>query len=66
MIPSSASVPYRRCVRCVMDTTDPEIGFDAAGVCSHCRNFDVHLRPKWFPNEEGRRRLEAIADQIKA
>jgi N-acetyl sugar amidotransferase len=27
---------YQMCTRCVMDTTDPEIEFDAEGRCSHC------------------------------
>lgn len=31
---------YRVCTRCVMDTTDPEITFDEAGVCNHCRTYD--------------------------
>jgi N-acetyl sugar amidotransferase len=48
-----------------MDTTDPEITFDADGVCSHCRAFDEVARPNWFPNEEGRRRLEPIVERIK-
>lgn len=33
----SESVGYRICVRCVMDTSDPDIAFDAEGVCHHCR-----------------------------
>jgi N-acetyl sugar amidotransferase len=60
------SASYRRCVRCVMDTTDSAITFDAQGVCSHCRNFDEKFRPNWFPNEEGRRRLDAQVALIKA
>jgi N-acetyl sugar amidotransferase len=27
---------YQECVRCVMDTTDPDITFDADGVCNEC------------------------------
>lgn len=27
---------YQQCKRCVMDTTDPDIQFDAQGVCNHC------------------------------
>jgi N-acetyl sugar amidotransferase len=27
------------CRRCVMDTTDPNITFDAEGVCNHCRAY---------------------------
>ena len=28
------------CTRCVMDTTDSAITFDANGVCDHCTTFD--------------------------
>ncbi len=28
------------CARCVMDTSDPEIWFDANGVCNHCLRYD--------------------------
>ncbi|MCX6101017.1 MAG: N-acetyl sugar amidotransferase [Candidatus Bipolaricaulota bacterium] len=55
----------RVCVRCVMDTSDPEIVFDEKGVCSHCHYFDDVVKQRWFPNEEGRRRLGAIVQQIK-
>lgn len=34
----------QRCVRCVMDTTDPDIAFDAEGICSHCRSYDANYR----------------------
>ena len=30
---------YRQCVRCVMDTSDPEIRFDAEGRCNYCTTF---------------------------
>jgi len=56
---------YRMCTRCVMDTTDPEITFDENGVCNHCREFDEVTSKKWFPNEEGQRRLERMVEQIK-
>jgi len=32
----------RECTRCVMDTSDPDIVFDAAGVCNHCRTFEAN------------------------
>jgi len=57
---------YRICSRCVIDTSDPEIVFDASGVCNHCREFDTTTRARWFPNEEGARRLQAIVEQMKA
>lgn len=30
---------YRICSRCVMDTSDPWIRFDAQGCCNHCTDF---------------------------
>ena len=32
---------YRICTRCVMDTSDPDITFDADGVCNHCTGYLV-------------------------
>ncbi|RME24979.1 MAG: N-acetyl sugar amidotransferase, partial [Candidatus Zixiibacteriota bacterium] len=56
---------YQICVRCVMDTSDPEITFDEHGVCSHCHYFDEFVRPQWHPNEHGRQELERIVDTIR-
>jgi N-acetyl sugar amidotransferase len=53
------------CVRCVMDTTDPEITFDDQGICSHCHYFDDVVKRRWFPNEEGRLRLAAVVQKIR-
>ncbi|UCJ15190.1 N-acetyl sugar amidotransferase [Pseudomonas sp. MM211] len=57
---------YQCCTRCVMDTSDPEINFDEQGICNHCHQFDERACREWFPNEEGRRRWEALVQQIKA
>jgi N-acetyl sugar amidotransferase len=57
---------YQRCMRCVMDTTDPEISFYGDGVCNHCRNFDRLIGTEWFPNEEGARRLDTMLARVKA
>ena len=35
----TSDASYRICTRCVMDTTDPEITFDADGVCNHCHRY---------------------------
>lgn len=48
-----------------MDSSDPAIQFDVAGVCNHCREFDEVTSKGWFPNEEGARRLSAIVETIK-
>lgn len=57
---------YQECARCVMDTSDPDITFDAAGVCNHCHQFDVFWKPRWYPSAEGARMLEAMLTQVRA
>lgn len=37
---------YQVCTQCVMDTTDPEISFDSAGVCNHCLSY-AEMKPSW-------------------
>ncbi len=49
------------CSRCVMDTTDPTITFDADGVCNHCHKFDRVTAPSWFPNARG---AALLAEQV--
>src|SRR5574344_1797722 len=56
---------YQICTRCVMDTTDPEINFDENGVCNHCREFDEVTSKRWFPNDEGAKKLEVIYEKMK-
>lgn len=56
---------YQCCTRCVMDTTDSEITFDTQGVCNHCHEFDEVTSKRWYPNEEGKRKLEALVAQLK-
>ncbi len=48
-----------------MDTSDPEIIFDEDGVCNHCKRFENELRQRWFPNEEGKKKLDTIIAKIK-
>ena len=55
----------RRCTRCVMDTTDPEIVFDGSGVCNHCAAFDANNAAHVHGGEEGRRELDAIVRRMK-
>lgn len=59
---------YRRCVRCVMDTTDPEISFDAAGQCSHCTRYDELFRDVVERATQGLRLAEydRLIERIKA
>lgn len=53
---------YQICVRCIMDTTDPEITFDENGMCNHCRTFDLQRKRDLHPYAE----LEAAAAKMKA
>lgn len=53
------------CTNCVMDTSDPDITFDAQGVCDHCRTFYAEVQPNWHTDERGRRELARIVDEIK-
>ena len=63
--PIAAKITHRVCTRCVMDTTDPDITFDANGECIHCRRYDETVRRRVFSGAEGRRRLDEIAARIK-
>ena len=56
---------YQVCTYCVMDTSDPDITFDADGRCNHCRDFETLRGTVWFPDEEGARRLERMIEQVK-
>jgi N-acetyl sugar amidotransferase len=54
------------CTRCIMDTTDPDIVFDAQGVCSHCHRYERVARERLIPAAERPARLAALVDEIKA
>jgi N-acetyl sugar amidotransferase len=56
---------YQVCTRCVMDTTDSMITFDAQGVCDHCRSFDRDILPNWHTDERGQEALDSIIAKIK-
>lgn len=53
------------CTRCVMDTSAKEIIFDSAGVCNFCQEAEAKLKKGWFPNEEGKKKIEEIASKIR-
>jgi N-acetyl sugar amidotransferase len=55
---------YRMCRRCVMDTSDANIQFDAAGVCNHCRRFDFATGRRTSSKEFTRRQLESVKREI--
>ena len=56
---------YQVCTYCVMDTSDPDITFDANGRCNHCRNFGTFRGTVWFPDDEGARRLGRMLKRVQ-
>lgn len=55
---------YRACTRCIMDTTDPAIEFNAEGVCNHCTKFDK-LLAQYPLDQASERKLNGIIDEIR-
>jgi N-acetyl sugar amidotransferase len=57
---------FKRCVRCVYDSTIPEITFDENGLCNFCRNYD-RLAKKFvnIPASEKKALLNNIVSKIK-
>ena len=56
---------YRRCEKCVMDTSDSRIKFDSDGICDHCNDFKNSVLPNWFPNKIGEDLLIKEVQKIK-
>ena len=57
---------FRRCVRCVMDTTDPNIVFDERGECNHCKTYDWKVGALLGTEGERAQRLAKRVAAIKA
>jgi N-acetyl sugar amidotransferase len=64
--PFPRTAAYRQCTRCVMDTSDPEITFDANGHCNHCTTFPQGAARLGYKGAETDRRREALIRKIKA
>ena len=56
---------YQICTRCVMDTSDPDISFDAHGVCNHCIGYDQLVSRQLLTGAEGTDALGRIAETIR-
>lgn len=53
------------CRRCVMRSIDDPALELVDGVCNHCRRYDQLLSSRVFTGEDGRRKLDALATEIK-
>lgn len=57
---------YKRCTRCVMDNeSDPTIKFDAEGHCNYCNDVLARRNSEYFPNEEGKKKLDEMMAMLK-
>lgn len=56
---------YQICSSCVMDTSDPQIVFDADGKCDFCCSFEENILPAWPQGTKGDAELEALAEEIR-
>lgn len=58
--------PYQVCTRCVMDTTAPDIEFDADGVCNYCKTHEEKVAMAPFSQGDAAAKLAAIVQTIKS
>jgi N-acetyl sugar amidotransferase len=56
---------YQECARCVMDTTDLEITFDAEGQCCHCSEFIEKRAKHNYQGSESDEAFDAMIAEVK-
>lgn len=56
---------YRRCSRCVMDTTDTGITFDENGLCNRCQDYDKRISKWWNHGYGHEKELNDLISEIK-
>lgn len=54
------------CATCVMDTSDPDIVFDDAGICNHCHDAKTALIRVQLSDDVAQQNLDDLADKIRA
>lgn len=55
----------RVCTVTVMDDSDPLIQFDSEGRCHYVKQAENLFENYWFPNDQGKQKLDALVKQIK-
>ena len=60
-----SNLSYQQCLRCVMDTSDPEITFDTRGYCNHCTNYFENTANDSYLGVESDKILKKIIEKIK-
>ena len=56
---------YRICLRCIMDTSDPDIDFDADGNCNHCSGALQRFKEQLLPSRERQAALDDLVAKIR-
>lgn len=56
---------HTTCIKCLMDTTDPDIIFDKDGVCNYCREAEERLPLYKFTKEQEQRNLGILKTRVK-
>lgn len=56
---------YQICKRCVMDTSDPIITFDADGNCNHCTDFINNRSKHKYQGVETDEKFKTLIQEIK-
>ena len=59
------TTPHRRCCRCVMDTSDPQIRFAADGTCNHCTGQLERMASLAARGRAGPEHLGAAVERLK-
>lgn len=65
MVETQRIAQYQVCVRCIMDTTDPDITFDSQGVCIHCHRYEDNLPKRVFLGDDSVVKLKRLLSDIK-
>jgi len=58
-------IKYQQCVRCVMDTSDPEITFDERGYCNHCNDYFEKTSKRAYQGKSSDKKLAQLIENIK-
>jgi aminotransferase len=59
------SITHQICTKTIMDQTDPDIYFDADGVCNHYHSARARLDAETYTPAQGQAKLAQIVERIK-
>lgn len=62
---TQTTIEYKRCNRCVMDTSDCEISFDEQGNCNHCNTYFNTTTNMSYQGKKSDREFDALIETMK-